>query len=319
MIENYGLINDRSPHLVADLCEIISYFENSEVSRADIETFLFEKGGVGLLTDLNLDNLDSAETNERFQALSEDVFRHLNYRVKAFGTYYPFAIDRDILVPMDETTPRHKIYAALLAFSRMKMFSPPERDRFARCFEELCLQAALGFASNWEVVHFGAGGPDRRRLGGKLKKALLHLSDILRDRPSHDEINALKEQNTGDGGLDIVIYRKWSDPARSVPCYFAQCAAQQLTWPEKKYEANPLNFDNYITFFHKPGVILFIPLCYRGEDGQWINNDGHHTILVDRKRLLDLIEERLQETIDQSQILNKIPMPFYPGCAVNVQ
>ena len=49
MIKDYGLIEDRAPHLVADLCEIISFFENREVSRSDIEGFLYEKGAKGLL------------------------------------------------------------------------------------------------------------------------------------------------------------------------------------------------------------------------------------------------------------------------------
>ena len=90
MIESYGVINDRAPHLVADLCEIICYFENQEVSRGDIETFLSEKGGEGLLTDLRLDNLDSAEVNERFQELSEEVFRHLYLSRKGVHILLPF-------------------------------------------------------------------------------------------------------------------------------------------------------------------------------------------------------------------------------------
>ena len=80
MIEDYGLINNRAPHLVADLCEIICYFENREVSRGDTEAFLSEKGGDGLLADLKLGDLGSAEANDKFQALSEEVFRHLTYR-----------------------------------------------------------------------------------------------------------------------------------------------------------------------------------------------------------------------------------------------
>ena len=319
MIQDYGIINDRAPHLVADLCEIISYFEDVEVSRSDIETYLFERGGKGLFSELELADPDSAEANEEFQKLSEDVFRHFRYRATAFGAYYPFVVRGDLLFPVETITQRHKIYAALLAFSRLKMFSRAEQIQFARSFEELCVEAAVGFAANWEVVHFGTGGRDRQKYGNKLKNALIRLSEVIREIPIRQEIASLEENNVGDGGVDIIIFRKWSDPARAVPYYFAQCAAQQKTWPGKKYEASPLEHRKYFSFFHEPGVIMFIPLCYRSVDGCWIDSKGHQTILVDRKRLLDLIDGRLKEAKQQFHILEKIPKPFDLGCAMNSQ
>ena len=318
MIENYGLINDRAPHLIADLCEIMCYFENQEISRSDIETFLSEKGGDGLLTDLMLGNLDSAEANEKFQALSEEVFRHLTYRAKAFRAYYPFLTEGDVLVPLSKTTQQHRIYAALLAFSRLKMFSPADRIRFAADFEILCLEASLGFTGTWKVAHFGTGGRDRATFGNKLKEALKNLSAALREIPILQEIEKISDHNVGDAGIDIIIYKEWADPARAVPAYFAQCAAQQENWPAKKFEANALNFEKYFSFFHKPGTILFIPLCFRGVDGKWLGSDGHQTILVDRKRLLDLIEARISGGDDEKRIFEQIPKPFGLGCASNV-
>ena len=318
MIENYGLINDYAPHLVADLCEIICYFENREVSRSDIETFLSEKGGDGLLTDLMLGDLDSAEVHEKFQALSEEAFRHLTYRAKAFSAYYPFLTEGDVLVPLTEATEPHKIYAALLAFSRLKMFSRADRSRFAADFEVLCLEASLGFAGTWKVAHFGAGGRDRSTFGNKLNEALTNLSEILREIPIVQEIEKISDHNTGDAGIDIIIYKEWDDPARAVPSYFAQCAAQQENWPVKKFEASALNLEKYFSFFHKPGTILFIPLCFRGVDGKWLDSDGHQTILVDRKRLLDLIEARISGGDDEERVFEQIPKPFGLGCAANV-
>lgn len=317
MIDDYGLINDRAPHLVADLCEIISYFNEQEVSRGHVETFLSENSGDGLRADLRLQNLDSAETNERFQELSEEVFRHLGYREKAFGIYYPFTVEGDILVPTCEITPRKKSYAALLAFSRLKMFAPAARTSFAADFEVFCREAALGFTGTWKVVHFGKGGCDRKTFGNKLKDALLKLAEVLRETPMAIEIGKIPDNDVGDAGLDLIIYKEWTDDAPAVPAYFAQCAAQQKTWPTKKFEANPLNLEKYFHFFHRPGTILFIPLCFRGVDGNWINSDGHQTILVDRQRLLNLIEARIVSGYDREHIFEKLPTPFDLGCAVS--
>lgn len=317
MIDNYGLINDRSPHLIADLCEIICYFEDQHVSRADIEMFLSENGGDGLFVDLQVEGLGSAETNERFQELSEEVFRHLVYREKSFGVYYPFSVAGDVLEPTSTVSARQRIYAALLAFSRLKMFSQVHRQSFAADFEAFCLEASHAFTGTWKVVHFGQGGRDRATLGNKLKDALMSLSDILKETPLLDEIARIPDNSLGDAGVDIIIYRRWSDEARAIPAYFAQCAAQQENWPAKKFEANPLNLERYFSFFHKPGTILFIPLCFRGVDGRWINDAGHQTILVDRKRLVDLVEIRIADFSTLEQAVKHIPTPFGLGCATN--
>ena len=317
MITNYGLVNDRAPHIVADLCEIISYFENREFSRADLETVLSEKAGDGLHVDLKLDDVESsAEANEVLQALSEEVFRHLRYRVTVFGEYYPFSTQGDLLVPVTQTTAQHKIYAALLAFSRLTMFSRSEQVRFAAHFEDLCFAASSGFTGTWKVIHFGVGGRDRPQYGHKLKDALMNLSRVLREIPIEQEINKISDHNTGDAGIDIVIYKEWHDPARAIPYYFAQCAAQKDNWPTKKFESNPLSLEKFFSFFHKPGTILFIPLCFRGVDGNWINSDGHQNILIDRQRLLELIEARISHGADQESVFQQIPTPFALGCAV---
>ena len=315
MIENYGIINDKAPHVVADLCEIIAFFENAEVSRSDIEGFLQEKGGEGLFKDLDLEALDSAEASEKLQALSEEVFQHLRYRRAAFGDWYPFSVVADILAPHPAPTPEQKMYAALLAFSRLKMFARPLRAQFASDFESICVTAAEGFAGRWSILHFGAGGRDRALFGNKLKDALQALGNRLFEYVILPEINNLSDQNVGDAGIDIVLAREWSDQARSVPAYFAQCAAQQEGWPQKKFEAHYLNLEKFFSFFHKPGNMIFIPICYRSVDGDWVNSDGHQAIIIDRLRLIKLLSEVLADSDDPNAVLAGLPSPFELGCA----
>lgn len=314
MIENYGQINDRAPHLIADLCEIISYFEGREVSRGDIEGFLFEKGGAGLLADLDLEGLDSAAANERYQALTEDVFSHLTYRKQAFGKWYPFNIEGDLLVPCEEIDDFNKVYVSLLAYSRLKMFSRPQRSQYAAEFEVLCKEAAKGFSDGWEVIHFGAGGADREDFGTKLKDALHKLSEKLREIAIVQEIDALSEHDSGDAGIDLILMRQWSDPARGLPVYFAQCAARQEGWPSKRFEAHAINLRKYFAFFHPPGTLLFIPVCYRNVDGRWIDTEGSETVLMDRLRLIELLEIRMEKATPE-EVLGSISKPFELGCA----
>lgn len=314
MLENYGVINDRAPHIVADLCEIIAFFEARDVSRGDIETFISEKGGNGLLRGLDLQSLSGAEANEKFQAFTEEAFRHLIYRRRVFADWYPFTVENDVISPKD-ITDRHLVYAALLGYSRLKMFANADRINYAAEFETLCYQAANGLFPEWNVYHFGVGGADRAAFGNKLNEALRALAVKLRDSVAEARIAELSEQNTGDGGVDIVVMKEWSDPAESLPVYFGQCAAQQENWPEKRFEAHPVTLSKYFNFFHEPGALIFIPVCYRNPDGNWVDSAGHPAIVVDRLRIIEMLDYVLEHSEVEIDIKTYFKTPFTLGCA----
>lgn len=70
---DYGVINDRSPHIVADLCEIIALFENTPISRGDIESFVTAKGGEGLFRELDAANEGAPQGLSYGQRQSEQM------------------------------------------------------------------------------------------------------------------------------------------------------------------------------------------------------------------------------------------------------
>lgn len=308
----YGIINDRSPHLIADLCEIICYYEDTSVSRGDIEEYITRNGGEGLFSELITDS--GAETNERIQRLTEDAFQHLMYRQSAFADWYPFKVQHDVLELKDQFDPMHTMYSALLSDSRLKMFSRQDRSRLALEFEAICREAIAGLLPKWTIYHFGVGGSDRKQFGNKLKDALPKLAEKLRDDLNLRRINQIPDNDSGDGGIDIVAVHEWRDAAESLPVYFAQCAAQQENWPEKRFEAHPISLEKYFSFFHKPGSIMFIPVCYRGPDGQWIDSDGHQSILIDRLRIIELFQAQIDTGLKTITDLNSVILaPFGIG------
>jgi hypothetical protein len=311
-MSNYGIINDRSPHIIADLCEIICFCELISVSRGDIESFIQSRGGAGLMQELIADN--DTETNERIQRLTEDAFQHLLYRAKAFGNWYPFTVNHDVLDVKEPATDRHKIYAILLIDSRLKMLPGADRIRCAAEFEVLCYRALPALLPNWKTYHFGKGGLDRDAFGQKLNQALPALAGILKDDVLLHHVAELSDHNTGDAGIDLVALYEWKDGARGVPAYLGQCAAQQKGWPEKKYESSPHSLERYMSFFHKPGTILFIPVCYHGPDGKWVDTEAFQTILVDRLRLIELLEQRLSDgRLNLTELLADIAVVPEPG------
>lgn len=309
---DYGIINDRSPHIVADLCELICYLENTSVSRGDIESFVASKGGDGLLRELNAGN--DSETNENVQKLTEDAFQHLRYRLKAFGSWYPFVVDHDVIELRNSQDVKHSIYVALLISSRLKMLPAADRIRRASEFESICYKALSLLLPTWNVYHFGSGGADRHLFGNRLKDALPALAEKTRDDVLMHRVNELSDHNVGDGGIDLAAVFEWADPAQALPVYFAQCAAQQENWPEKKFESHPVTHERFFSFFHKPGSLLFIPVCYRGPDGAWIDSVAMQSILVDRLRLIELFDRGIEkDQISPEDIFGLIQAPIKRG------
>lgn len=295
MIKSYGVINDRSPHIIADLFEIMAVFERREISRSDIETYLINSGGAGLKAEVEQDDGadgSSSETNERYQRLSEEVFRHFSYRQSAFGNWYPFTVNADLLTPKARSTDRTTIYSSLLAYSRLAMFAKSHQVRFAANFERLSIEAVRGLFVGWNVIHFGKGGGDRNKYGSKFKVAIRALAKSMKDEVIERYVREIPENDTADGGIDVVALNDLADDAAGIPVYFGQCAAQQKGWPEKKFESHSLNLEKYISFFHKPGALLIIPLMYRNPNGAWISGESHQTILLDRLRITRLLEAR---------------------------
>lgn len=313
MSVSYGLINDRSPHIIADLAEIICWHERQDLSLSDIEQILTQYGGDGLWTEIRQNtSTDSAEVNGRTQSLAEEIFRHFRYRQDLLKDWYPYKIDADIISLLPNATPKHSVYRALLSYSRLKMFDRTSIDRFAKDFETLCVHVAKQIAPGWDVFHLGKGGADRAKFGQRLKDVYRHLASITYDPPMPGDIEAIPDRNTGDGGLDIILMRQWQDQARGLPMYLAQCAAQATGWPEKIYESHSISHEYYINFHHKPGAILFIPVLYRDLSGQWIDNyHSSQVILIDRLRIIELLQKPLTSACDETvlagqQVLSEI-------------
>lgn len=309
---DYGVVNDRSPHIIADLCELVCYLEDISVSRGDIESFIQQRGGEGLLQELEANN--DSETNDRIQRLTEDAFQNLLFRSTAFGDWYPFLVDHDVIELKEQFREEHKVYAALLADSRLKMFPRAVRTRLASEFEVICAFALPALLPSFTIYHFGVGGSQRELFGNKLKDALPALADKMRDYVIQPHIDELSDQNCGDAGIDLVALYEWQDAAQAVPAYFCQCAAQQEGWPEKRFESHSIAHERYFSFFHKPGSILFIPVCYRQTNGAWIDAAGHQTLLIDRLRLVELFNKVITRNVGTlHDLVQMIGVPLMPG------
>jgi hypothetical protein len=98
--------------------------------------------------------------------------------------------------------------------------------------------------------------------------------------------HVIDEQSpSGDAGVDLVAVRRFSDSAKGLICYVAQCAAQREGWPKKTYEARKLLA--FIHSAHEPFNLVFIPVLFRKASGVWFNTaSAHACVLIDRLRIM---------------------------------
>jgi hypothetical protein len=137
---------------------------------------------------------------------------------------------------------------------------------------------------------FDANSIDRREYySTDLREALKILGRDLRVLSINDG-ECEKAGPAGDAGLDLVAVVDFDDGASTAYAVLAQCGAQEKGWPRKTLEAHSMRYRNYFQMqYDYPGV-MFTPVCFRGSDGVWSDNQGANGVLLaDRGRILKLI------------------------------
>lgn len=284
-----GEVPQTKAFLLADYVELLILVGCRDViSRADLETEITlgdpdsdpdEVMGVG----------DQIEQNGRMQRAISNCFGQLEYRALSLGEAYPFQLEEGVLTRKKTINGAGYIYLFLLICSRLASFSGKGFGQDAAsvfvAVSADTLRAVLG--EHHEVHTFDANSADRRSLfGTNLKDALYALAKHMQADPV---AHVIDEQGTsGDAGVDLVAVRRFSDSAKGLLCYVAQCAAQKDGWPKKTYEARKLLA--FIHAAHEPFNLVFIPVLFRKASGVWFNTAAAHAcVLIDRLRIVKAV------------------------------
>lgn len=294
-----GEVNRATPHLYADLAELLLFVGVEGVDRLHKNQLM----ALSATSSLSLDELDDEESEEkaaaddaqrhdRIEAQLESVWLQLEYRERALGELYPFRVEGDFLVRCSELTIGQRVYRLLLACSRLRSFKARGiPQKWAKAFTFICQYALRGLVPGHSTVRvFDANSPDRKNhYGTDLRQALRKLGTDLRVL-SINEVECDRESASGDAGLDLVATIDFDDGAASAYAVMGQCGAQETKWPTKTLEAHASRFRNfYQSLFHWPAV-MFTPVFYRTATGEWVNNqDASDILLADRFRILKLL------------------------------
>jgi len=293
-----GHIPKTTPHLFADCVELLLYFENySEISKSDLENFLIQEDDIPEKWgqyEYQREIGRASKHDEIYQSI-EDCFTQLEYRIKAFSSFYPFFFKERVFIRYgkDELTNRHYLYTFMLICSRLRSFPKNHAQKFSSLFEKVSAQAMKTLLPEFAKVHiFGANSADRKTYyGTDLRVALKKLSENICEYPIEENIEP--ESSSSDAGLDIVGYIGFDDPAYGSLAFFGQCAAREYDWPQKNFEAHPHKLRAFFNFTHDPMNLIFIPVCYRQATGEWVKNSpSYGAVLLDRLRICHLLKEK---------------------------
>ena len=114
VVFNFGELHPNTPYLFADLAELallVGYNGRTRLHKNDLESILAKS----VISPDELDdeedaegieNLATAEKNDRQETQLEDVLTQLSYRFKALDDCYPFVVQGEMVIPPENQLKR---------------------------------------------------------------------------------------------------------------------------------------------------------------------------------------------------------------------
>lgn len=261
--------------------------EVAQCSRMSLAKALGRTGTPEEVDDDPDDGVPPGASDANSQAarqVADDAFGEIENRVFACGAAYPFEVDQvGIRLKQIDATDSDYIFLLLLS----KLGPTGGHDGTAVLFEHLCAHAAhiyLGGAGNTAKSH-RVGAPRRPPLAmmrASVDELCARLGEGGGCRPEKT-----KTHNLGDGQLDVVAWREFSDDRVGKLIAFGQCAAGQSGWEDKLTEFDSLNFSKIWlrdSFVVDPIRLFFVP--WRVSQKVWRDTSIAAGIVFDRSRIV---------------------------------
>jgi len=236
--------------------------------------------------------------DQRAQIIAADVFSELQDRIDACRSFtntvnaYPFVLNEQSTAlmmrrPFQGRSSTALLYWFLLLVCRVNMDS---RSRIlvsldpTKLFEMVCadvLRSFWGCRGRYaDALIFGTARPGVNR---SFRKSINQLCELLGEglgwKPD------ARVPGGGDGSLDVVAWRKFSDNRPGSLIGFGQCKTG-LHWKDELDKLQPAKFSR--RFFRQPFVVEPVRLYmvpWRVDKEQWTTHTDRGGILLDRCRI----------------------------------
>lgn len=267
-----------------------SLSENAEISSDEPEEDIEDSDTAAVIGSDD----DTTATNDKHEQHSDSCFKHLRWRERVFGEYWPFTLDEHAkeigIKPV--LTEIHQFYISLLLSASLS-YVPKGRWRgLTGLFEQASTEIMKHLMPRGSEIHpFGAA--NTTRYTGHLFDRLTKLAEDVRGHLNLKKIH-FAPRDSGDSGLDIVAWHGLGDDRKGIPIAFAQCGCTASGWPDKMLQASPARLGGHLKTLHEWAAYYFMPLDLSIDDAgsmDWqMLSDFSSAIVIDRLRFIRLTE-----------------------------
>lgn len=235
---------------------------------------------------------DGGMRDSREERRVEEAFNEIEQRIKYCNNQYPFYFQNNLLHFDQDYSDNKLVYIYLLLATRLKMGGEFSEKIFneidgALLFEDVCQKILQSFWGNRSKTYlFGTAA--QGGFGVKVEELIqnLHEGSAYKNRNE-----AVPDEN--DGGLDIVVWKGFSDERGSQLIGFAQCKTG-TSWKEELGKTQPGNFiDKWFSdsAAHTPANIFMISDILRHN----FFSTALGYVFFDRCRIMDFLPVKIEE------------------------
>ena len=249
------------------------------------------------------------EISESFANVGQNVipfaFRLLEKRQQVLKDLYPFTIDETFIVT--KKTVRDSFYLQMLFLTpKAGLFTSGATwnlEKASQLFEDLTEKALSNFlGSKTHTANFGF--PSRSGRPAEFSAAVEWLSKKTNIRLG----NAFRPPRKKDGGVDLFVWKSFSDNQPGIPVMLVQCTIKE-DFINKIGDIDLRLWANWLSSDIEPLVALAVPgVVTKEEVWSEITTRG---ILLDRMRLTELAAEVHDfKDIENKDYLEKLVAEF---------
>lgn len=315
-----GLPDENKDYLFIDFLEFYAIFYGDDVTKSELMDYLRDNGidickffpslmekTYNSLTEEEYDN-DDEYANDELDNIRESAINHafscLTYRSQVLMDKYPFEIESNKIILKSNFSIFNRIYILLLFSSMLNRFSEIQHD-LTKDFESITYCALTELFPSYTIREFGKNGDYTGFARDKIR-ALAKDMNLMVDE---EGIKSIHKKNQQEKGLDIVLWKGFSDCIPNMIIYLVQCACGK-NWTHKFSEAK--RYYAYLAFRKPNPNTLFSTSYALSCHGKFTQNDdviSSESLFLDRLRIMDLLNSEsclLSKSLTSLSYIDKV-------------
>lgn len=231
-----------------------------------------------------------ATHSDRIVQQVNSMFEQIEYRYNTVSNYYPFIYEDGCLYLQENLNEKHLQYICVLVCSNIKFLDKSSSTKMAMYFEEYCIHFFKYLVSNDAEVYLFGTSREGDKFTGNLRTRLGQLAECFGARTTRDlDEDPQFDVPAGDEGIDLVAFNKL-DVASHIPIAIGQCTCSYSKWEDKQKDISREFWRYKISPLPPYTEYMFVPFFCRNATGKFEHPTTITTCLIDRLRLLKLLE-----------------------------